>query len=110
MPEPRTLQPLQFFKDVGDARARQTVQDFRPNVQKGDPLGDYPTPVEPEASEQIVVAGESNDPAVPAVDANDVPDPDESVEEPDDQGSVEDLLTRIDGEESIAADGPPEGG
>lgn len=109
MPEPRTLQPLQFFKDVGDARSLKTVQDFRPNVQKGDPLGDYPT-AEGDDAEQVTVTDEPNDPAKPVMDASDAPEPDESIEEPDDQSSVDDLLTSTDGEESIAADGPPAGG
>lgn len=109
MPEPRTLQPLQFFKDVGDARSRKTVQDFRPTVTKGDPLGDYPT-VEADKPEQISLTAEPNEPAHPVMDADDAPEPDESIEEPDDQSSVDDLLTSTNGEESIAADGPPSGG
>jgi hypothetical protein len=109
MPEPRTLQPLQFFKDVGDARGRNTVQDFRPTVTKGDPLGDYATANDEPAS-VIVTGDESNEPARPPMDADDAPEPDESIEEDEDQGSVDDLLTRNDEEEIIAADGSPDSG
>lgn len=110
MSEPRTVQPLQFFHDVGDAVARGVVTDFRPNVTKGDPLGEYPT-VDDEPELIKVVPDEPNEPARPPMDADDAPDPDESIEEDDeDQGSVDDLLTSTDDEESIAADGPPSGG
>lgn len=142
MPEPRTLQPVQFFKDLGEARGQNRVQDFRPRVVKGDPLGDYPTTDEAESSVVVVTddPNDPNDPARPLVDEADVPEPDTTAEEdPDmppglaegiaqaergelldlgsfakyadeDQGSVDDLLTRTDDQESIAAHGTPDGG
>lgn len=107
MPEPRTLQPVQFFKDLGEARGQNRVQDFRPRVVKGDPLGDYTTTDEDPA---VVIVTEPNEPALPLVDATDVPEPDTTAEEDEDQSSVDDLLTRTDDQESIAAHGTPDGG
>lgn len=144
MSEPRTLQPLQFFKDAGAARGNKMVQDFRPTVVKGDPLDDYPTVEDTAHPVSVTTTDELNEPARPPMDADDAPEPDETIPEPedlppgvvegiaqaergelvdrgsfaqyatedddDDQGGFEDLLTRTEDQESIAADGTQDGG
>ncbi len=96
--EPRTLNPMQFFKDIGETKG--VTADYRPRVAPDDTPDPQP---EPDAERHLSVVTDHGEPARPA----DPADPDADIDGDDDPSEFDAILTPPEPEqESKSLDAP----